>query len=323
VRKGDTVLVGVDDASGAPQTFGVCVDGNADGLCRPESWAGADDTWQMRDASQPGALQLQHLGSTGQLYVFLFASPAAVPTTGTIWGVVDTASSPLPECADGFDNDGDGDADGLDLGCASAGDGDERGEAPHAPSVSARCLDFTTGRSSSYLEHMVIGTCGTTLPWQPRGGLGDPEPDLPECADAKDNDPWSGGSDGADWPSDPDCTGPTDDRERGPSCSDHLDNDGDGRTDYPSDPGCTGPADDDEYNVWACSDGLDNDGDTRRDYPNDPGCSGPYDDSEANPWACSDGLDNDGDRRADYPNDPGCYAWYDDNEWNPTPKPRN
>jgi hypothetical protein len=326
VRGGDTVTVGVSDDSGEVPTFGVCVDGNRDDLCRPESFLAEGDTWIMSDAgrgsgdglsgaAQASSLTFAHSGLPGPLYVFLFAGAGSRPTTGTIGGLVDTATSGLPECADGLDNDGDGDSDRHDLGCVSAGDGDERGEAPRAPAVSAECLAFRTHAASSYLEHLVVGLCDLVLP-----GIDIRQPTLPECADLQDNDPWPGGSDGADWPLDPDCEGPLDDRERGPACSDRIDNDGDGRTDHPADPGCTSPSDDDEFNPWACSDGKDNDGDGRRDHPNDPGCSSPGDNDETNPWACSDGLDNDRDGRRDYPYDPGCTSRSDNDEWNPAPK---
>lgn len=315
VRPGDTVVVGVDDASLQPVTFGVCVDGDGDDLCRPESFEAETDTWVMRHCDEPGPLAFQHQGAPGSLYVFVFeqlAPQVCLPSSGLVWGMVDTATSSIPECADGLDNDDDGNTDRADLGCVSQGDGDERGEPPSPPGLSSRCLNFSTSKGSSYAEHLVVGSCAQA---PVLGGL-------PECADGANNDPPTDGSppDGTDFPFDPDCDSPLDDRERGPACSDHIENDGDGHTDYPSDPGCTGPDDDDEYNVWACSDGVDNDGDTRRDYPNDPGCNGPYDNSEWNTWACSDGRDNDGDGLADYPRDPGCYAWYDDNEWNPRPK---
>jgi sugar lactone lactonase YvrE len=63
-------------------------------------------------------------------------------------------------------------------------------------------------------------------------------------------------------------------------CSDHLDNDGDGRVDAGSDPGCSHPADTDEFDLPpVCADALDNDGDGASDLA-DPDCRSPSDRSE-------------------------------------------
>lgn len=97
---------------------------------------------------------------------------------------------------------------------------------------------------------------------------------VPQCADGVNNDLGDDGyDDGADFPQDPDCETPWDDRERGPSCSDHIDNDRDGGMDsvddpndprYPMrDPDCDGPTDDSEDPGPDCQ-------------PPDPtGCGGP------------------------------------------------
>ncbi len=59
----------------------------------------------------------------------------------------------------------------------------------------------------------------------------------------------------------------------------------------------------------SCSDGLDDDGDGLIDHPADPGCSGPGDGSEHDPaLVCDDGEDNDGDGVADFPADPECLS---------------
>ncbi len=108
-------------------------------------------------------------------------------------------------------------------------------------------------------------------------------------------------------------------------CSDGVDNDGDGRIDFPSDPDCTGPTDDSEAGGGGgnpeYSDGVDNDGDGQIDFPADPNCSSANDDSEAGGGPpgggdpeCDDGRDNDGDGRADFPEDPGCSSRRDDSE---------
>jgi len=78
------------------------------------------------------------------------------------------------------------------------------------------------------------------------------------------------------------CKGPAGSRTCLPaSCSDGIDNDGDGIADFPSDPGCASQSDDDETD----------------DCPSGPNCP-----------TCADGQDNDGDLLVDYPFDPSCYA---------------
>jgi hypothetical protein len=96
-------------------------------------------------------------------------------------------------------------------------------------------------------------------------------------------------------------------------CSNHIDDDGDGKVDFRADPGCRGVNDNngevDPVPLPACSDGIDNDLDGKIDYPAEPGCPSAANNNEANPAvapACSDGIDNDGDGKIDYPADPGC-----------------
>ena len=75
-------------------------------------------------------------------------------------------------------------------------------------------------------------------------------------------------------------TGTTDKQCSTPSCSDGIDNDGDGKIDFPNDPGCSSPADDDESDDCQttdltcpqCGDGIDNNNNGLIDYPADPGC---------------------------------------------------
>lgn len=102
------------------------------------------------------------------------------------------------------------------------------------------------------------------------------------------------------------------------SCSDGIDNDGDGRADQ-QDPQCYGPKGSETPGgvgrkaTGACADGVDNDGDGEVDR-DDEACQLSVDDSESEPFddsavfACSDGRDNDGDGLADYPDDPDCYG---------------
>jgi hypothetical protein len=76
-----------------------------------------------------------------------------------------------------------------------------------------------------------------------------------------------------------------------PSCSDGLDDDGDGLTDYPNDPGCTDASDSSERGaVFECDNGIDDDDDGFLDFPNDPDCLGPTDETEAAPVPLPTGL---------------------------------
>jgi hypothetical protein len=98
-----------------------------------------------------------------------------------------------------------------------------------------------------------------------------------------------------------------------PTCSDGIDNDGDGVADYPDDKGCSDALDTTETDVAIpCDDGIDNDFDGLTDYSHgllgDPGC-GPLSgvgDPE-NP-ECDDGLDNDGDGGIDWDGDYGLHS---------------
>lgn len=59
----------------------------------------------------------------------------------------------------------------------------------------------------------------------------------------------------------------------------------------------------------SCSDGLDDDGDGLADFPLDAGCTSASDDSEKDPsLPCDDGVDNDEDGLIDFPVDPQCDA---------------
>jgi hypothetical protein len=101
----------------------------------------------------------------------------------------------------------------------------------------------------------------------------------------------------------------------GPSireCRDGIDNDGNGLIDYPIDPGCSAPDDDRELTP-ECRDGIDNDGDGLVDFPVDPGCADSNDNGELTP-ECNDGIDNDGDGLVDYPADPECSRGGDNSE---------
>jgi len=101
-----------------------------------------------------------------------------------------------------------------------------------------------------------------------------------------------------------------------PTCSDGLDDDGDGLTDYPADPGCSSANDDDERDAaLVCDNGVDEDGDGLFDWPADPGCDDSLDTSEhSSSLLCDDGLDNEGDGFTDFPADPECTSPTSPNE---------
>jgi hypothetical protein len=102
---------------------------------------------------------------------------------------------------------------------------------------------------------------------------------------------------------DVDMNGIGDACQTNPTCSDSVDNDGDGLTDFPLDPGCASAADSTETDPsLPCDDGIDNDGDGtidfRSDGVGDPACDtglSPSEDPE-----CDDGVDNDGDGAVDW-----------------------
>jgi len=108
-----------------------------------------------------------------------------------------------------------------------------------------------------------------------------------------------------------------------PSCSDGVDNDGDGRIDQ-DDPQCFGPFGS-EFGQPAsetggdCQDGIDNDGDGLIDR-DDPDCTSPNAFESGSvvggtlTSVCNDGIDNDGDGLTDYPADPACYGPYGKSE---------
>ena len=101
-----------------------------------------------------------------------------------------------------------------------------------------------------------------------------------------------------------------------PTCSDGIDNDGDGLIDHPADSGCADSADTSETDpTLPCDDGIDNDADALVDFVSgglgDPGCADGTSPAE-NP-ECDDGIDNDGDGAVDwdgkygvFPVDEGC-----------------
>lgn len=131
VAGGEPFAVAVTDDLGGPTAFGVCVDADEDGVCRPDV-GGAQDHWVTRHCSSAGALTVTPPAS-GTLFVFvmdevdLSGVRLCLPTTGTV--TVDTPTPPPqpPQCFDGKDNDGDGLADWPhDPGCSGPTDNTER-----------------------------------------------------------------------------------------------------------------------------------------------------------------------------------------------------
>ena len=113
------------------------------------------------------------------------------------------------------------------------------------------------------------------------------------------------------------------------TCSDGVDNDGDGFIDFPQDIGCAFASDTTETNSsFPCDDGLDNDGDAKIDFRSDgagdPGCgssASPAEDPE-----CDDESDNDDDGSVDWDGDhsrftadPECPLGYHNSEVIPEP----
>lgn len=183
-----TILAGATSVSGttsegAGATVKVFVNGNR----VDEVTAGAGGAFT---ATVPTLFAGQRVTATATADGEVESDPSpAVTVEGTSAGSGPPAE--LPECADGMDNDGDGDADYPD---------------------DASC--------TSYLD--------------------DTEGNTPECEDGIDND-----NDGDIDADDQDCQDGN--SETGvPACADGIDNDDDGKTDYPTDPECSGPTDDDE-----------------------------------------------------------------------------
>ncbi|MEA3190127.1 MAG: hypothetical protein QOD77_709 [Thermoplasmata archaeon] len=266
------------------------------------------------DASRPRPLFLA-LAVMLALAPFVMADPIGVPTVRV-----------PTQCSDLADNDGDGNMDfPLDLGCTDPLDDDESSEGtPPTP----ECSDGVDNDGNGARDFPDDNGCRTPLdqdesfdPVLPCGGqegqainlqnfefiltlpnLSCLQPSEGQCSDHADND----GDGRTDFPEDPSCTGPADDDEGGDrQCDDGKDNDGDGRKDM-ADPKCDGPSDDSEDYVPECSDGFDNDFDGKPDFPHDGGCRSPDDGSEGPDTECNDRMDNDGDGRFDFPDDPAC-----------------
>ncbi len=236
--------------------------------------------------------------------------------TGTLWlNVVIEIASPTG------DSDGDGVPDYCDMcpGVSSSNNTDTDGD-----SIGDVCDPCPNGKDSD-----GDGQCDDVDPCK-FDPLNDEDGDG-VCGDV-DNCPEDINPDQADS----DGNGIGDECQTNPTCSDGIDNDGDGRIDSQSvstnhDTGCSSQWDDTETRSnRECDDGVDNDGDGYIDarlVGGDPGCASPAGTSESP--ECSDGIDNDNDGRYDADGYFGVYGLdFDcgsdpshDNEAVPVPEP--
>ncbi len=230
-------------------------------------------------------------------------------------GVSEQSEVISPECNNGIDDDEDGYVDfPADESCLGPDADDESLE----PDLTA-CNNQRDDDSDGLIDFPFDPGCASPQDLDERDDFNASM--IAQCNDGIDND-----QDGYADLADPQCSTPTDPRERllddedVAVCSNGIDDDGDGLIDAHEDPGCIGPGDSNEEDtdsLPACSDGIDNDADGYVDYPEDSGCSSIGDREEDNPRvtpACLDGEDNDGDELFDYPQDPGCDSSADTTE---------
>lgn len=126
VPTGAYVTATVADLVFGPISWAICIDGDGNGICRPETPA---DTIAINScADSPEALTVQNAGPAGYLAIFIMSevnpSNACGATSGVItWDV----SGYGQECSDGVDNDGNGFTDyPADPNCSSPFDDSER-----------------------------------------------------------------------------------------------------------------------------------------------------------------------------------------------------
>ena len=144
--------------------------------------------------------------------------------------------APLPECADGIDNDRNGEIDEQDPGCVSAADPSE--DTPAEPPV---CADRIDNDMDGIIDFPLEPGCIAAGDGDEQDPAG-----LTACGNQVDDD----GDGLTDYPADPGCMGVGDqneeDKQVSPECADGQDNDLDGRTDYPDDDGCVAASDSSE-----------------------------------------------------------------------------
>lgn len=160
--------------------------------------------------------------------------------------------------------------------------------------TSANALAIAPGQTASVSAYLFAYLPGTP-PVFPAAGVEGPPGD-PTCSDALDND-----GDGLVDLGDPDCVATSEGPPGSPTCSDGLDNDQDGLIDL-ADPDCVPPVEGPPGDQ-TCSDQIDNDLDGLTDMA-DPDCV-PAVEGPAGDPTCSDQIDNDGDGLTDMA-DPDC-----------------
>jgi len=223
---------------------------------------------------------------------------------------------PVPECADGIDNDSDGLADADDPACC-AGQSFACALVGNREAADPSCADGLDNDGDGAADD-GDAECGSATSLE----IGRE----PVCSDGWDND-----GDGLIDLADDGCGG---DRaaysERGgapvdpsvPGCANGFDDDGDGLVDL-ADPSCHGQRNRGEAPIGTCDDGIDNDGDGVTDLET-VRCTIYFPRGEAGQFTgasdCADGLDNDGDGGADTA-DADCFWFGDGDEVETTPFP--
>lgn len=186
---GEIIHVEAFDVATPEVRFMACVDGDFDGVCRPEF---PNDRIYIEPCNDGNnVLDVQHNGAFGVLDIYVLNGvlpTPCLPRQGSVWGWVERP----PECSDLRDNDGDGAIDyPLDPDCDGPFDTTER---------PPQCRDGIDNDNSGRVD------------WPADPGCTDSEDDFewsPECSNLKDDD-GDGRVDGADA----DCSGPGDNSER-------------------------------------------------------------------------------------------------------------
>lgn len=187
--EGETIDVELEDASAPEVRFMACVDGDFDGICRPEF--PADSIYIEPCTDGDNRLVVPHQGRMGLLdiYVLHGVAETCVPSTGILRGLV---HRPRPECSDLRDNDRDGAIDyPLDPDCDSPFDNTER---------PPQCSDGQDNDNSGRVD------------WPSDPGCTGPDDDFewsPECRNLRDDD-----GDGRTDTADSDCSSSNDTSER-------------------------------------------------------------------------------------------------------------
>ncbi len=112
---GEVVNVTVTDDIDVSTSFAICIDGNNNDVCRPDLGEEHTDTLFISSCSDGTFGSVQNLKAAGNLYIFIMQEPntdgsaSCAATTGMV--DIHITPLPLPQCADGIDNDGDGRTD--------------------------------------------------------------------------------------------------------------------------------------------------------------------------------------------------------------------